>query len=200
MRIKHEIAIRSFTISDYIRFLDIYAFFRRKITKSQVVILTYHRVCPENDNWSLQSIKPQLFKQQMEYILKKYEIISLHKLAKYICEEKSLPQKAIIITFDDGYLDSYLYAYPILKEHHIPATIFLATGYIESNRLFWWDEIGYIIQHMNISQFNLNELGNFSLYSNEDKPRVQAEITAALKLVSEDRKSFLIKKLSEEHV
>jgi peptidoglycan/xylan/chitin deacetylase (PgdA/CDA1 family) len=114
-----------------------------------------------------------------------------------MCEGKSLPQKAVAITFDDGYLDNYLYAYPFLKEHHIPATIFLTTGPIESNTLYWWDKIGYIIAHTSISQFNLSELGNFSLHSQKDKSRIQEEITEALKLVREDRKDFLISQLSK---
>ena len=197
MRITREIAITSATIADSIRFLDIYAFFRRKIAKSQVAIITYHRVGPKNDDWSLEPTPPHLFKQQMEYYFKNYEIISLDELAQYIREGKSLPPKAIAITFDDGYLDNYLYAYPFLKAHHIPATIFLITGHVESNTLFWWDKIGYILHHMNISQFNLNELGNFSLHPNKDKSRVHSEIADALKLISEDRKCFLINKLSE---
>lgn len=197
MRIQRDIAIRSAAMADRIRFLDIYAFLRRKITRSQVAIITYHRVGPKNDNWSLEPTTLHLFKKQMEYFLKNYEIIALDKLAQCIREKKSLPEKAITITFDDGYLDNYVYAYPFFKEHHIPATIFLTTGHIESNTLFWWDKIGYILQHMNMSQINLNELGNFSLDSDMDVPRVQSEIADALKLISDDRKCFLMNRLSE---
>ncbi len=183
------------TIADCIRFFDIYAFYRRKITKSQVAIITYHRTGPKNDNWSLEPTTTYLFKQQMEYFLKHYEIISLAELARHLREGKSLPQRAVIITFDDGYIDTYLYAYPFLKEHHIPATIFLTTGPINNNTLFWWDKVGYIIQHVKIGEYNLNELGNFSLYSDNDRSRVQAEIIEALKLINEDRKCYLIDKL-----
>ncbi len=138
-----------------------------------------------------------IFKQQMEYFLNTYEIISLDQLAQYIREKKSLPPKAVAITFDDGYLDNYLYAYPFLKAHHIPATIFLATGYIEANKLFWWDKIGYLLKHSNQRQFHLDELGEFSLVSDIDVPRIQSKIATPMKALSEDRRSFLINKLSE---
>jgi peptidoglycan/xylan/chitin deacetylase (PgdA/CDA1 family) len=194
-KIGYQIVMTVVTIADCVKFFDIYAFLRRKITKSQVAIITYHRICPKNNNWSLEPTPPHLFRQQMEYFLKHYELISLIELVRRLLEGKNLPQKAVIITFDDSYTDTYLYAYPFLKEHHIPATFFLTTGPIKNNTLFWWDKVGYIIQHMKISEFNLFELGNFLLSSDKDRLRVQANITEALKLINEDRKSFLINKL-----
>jgi peptidoglycan/xylan/chitin deacetylase (PgdA/CDA1 family) len=197
MSMFRDVAIASVTLADRLKFLDAYAFFRGRITESQVAIITYHRVGPKNNNWSLEPTSPHLFKQEMEYFLRNYEIIALDKLVQYIREKKYLPKKAIVFTFDDGYLDNYLYAYPFFKEYHIPATIFLATGHIGSNTLFWWDKIGYILHHMKMSQLNLDGLGNFSVGSDRDIPRVQSEIAGALKLVSDERKCFLMNRLSE---
>jgi len=195
MKIFQEIAVASLTIADYIRLLDIYAFLRRKITDSQVLILCYHRICPDNNDWSLESIHTQLFKQQIEYIVKKLDIISLDELVKCMYVKKGFPKKAAIITFDDGYLDNYLFAYPILKENHIPATIFLVTGPIESKGLFWWDKVGYIIKHMDRNTLDLDELGRFTFSSNRDKMIVLTQINESLKLVTEDRKNALIERL-----
>ncbi|HEV8374752.1 MAG TPA: polysaccharide deacetylase family protein [Candidatus Polarisedimenticolia bacterium] len=52
------------------------------------------------------------------------------------------PEKCVCITFDDGYADNYLHAFPLLRQHRLPATIFLATGFLGGKRgRFWWDEV-----------------------------------------------------------
>ena len=56
-------------------------------------------------------------------------------------KDDDLPENAIAVTFDDGYRDNYLNAFPILKRYSVPATIFLATGVIGSERSLWHDEI-----------------------------------------------------------
>src|ERR1035437_3871237 len=176
--------------------LDLYSFFRRKLTKSQVAILMYHRVSPQKDNWSLDPISPNVFEEQIAYFSRKYEILSLENLAKYFQQGKTLPEKAVVFTFDDGYLDNYQYADPILSKYRIPATIFLTTGHISSDKLFWWDKVRYIIQHTNKSRLNLNELGDYFLQSAKVRSQAQSKITEGLKQITEDRKSFLIEKLA----
>jgi peptidoglycan/xylan/chitin deacetylase (PgdA/CDA1 family) len=59
-----------------------------------------------------------------------------------------------VITFDDGWLDNYLYAYPVLKRYGIPATIFLPTEFIGTHRWFWPDQISYLLGHDQRDQRN----------------------------------------------
>lgn len=181
--------------ANHLGFLDVYASLRRKLTKSQVAILMYHRVSPKQDNWSFEPINPQSFERQMQYFCRSCEILSLDKLAQYIQQGKSLPEKAVVITFDDGYKDNYLYAYPILKKYHVPATIFLATGHIGTSKLFWWDKVSYAIQHTRVEELGLNELGSHSLRSELDKSRVNSIVTERLKKSSDGEKNLLIEKL-----
>jgi len=183
------------SIANHSGFLDAYAFLRRKLTKSQVAILAYHRVYPNKDNWSLEPTSPRTFEQQMEYFCRRYEILSLDKLVQYIHHGKSLPEKAVVITIDDGYKDSYLCAYPILKKNRIPATIFLVTGHIGTANLFWWDRVSYVIHHISVEQLSLDELGSHSLWSEPDKSRANLIVTERLKKLPEERKNLLIDKL-----
>jgi peptidoglycan/xylan/chitin deacetylase (PgdA/CDA1 family) len=176
--------------------LDTYAFVRRKISKSQVAIIAYHRVSPNNDNWSLKPIRPDNFEKQIVYFRRNYEILSLENLSTLIKEGKRLPEKGITITFDDGYRDNYIYAYPILKRYQIPATIFLTTGHISSDKLFWWDKIGYIVNHTRMRRLCLNDLGDFPLPLGS-KDLVVSKITEKLKRISEDRKTYLIEQLTK---
>jgi peptidoglycan/xylan/chitin deacetylase (PgdA/CDA1 family) len=184
-------------LSNDLGFFDIYGTIRRKITKSQVAILLYHRVGPAGANWSLQPLSPDIFKEQIDYFSRSGEIISLEVLANYMKEGKSLPKKTVVITFDDGYYDNYMYAYPILKRFKVPATIFLTTGHISSDELFWWDKVGYILQHAKTQRIDLGDMGSHSLESAKDKAKAHGNITKKLKNISEDIKNLAIEKISE---
>jgi len=176
-------------------FLDGYSFLRRNFTGSQIVILMYHRISPQNDNWSLKPLSPHNFERQIEYFCHNFEVFPLEQLVQRILQEKPLPKKAVIITFDDGYKDNYLYAFPILKKYHIPATVFLATGHIGTGNLFWWDKVNYAIQHTAIDRLDLDELGNYSLQSDLDRSHANFMITEKLKKLPNDNKEFLVKRI-----
>ena len=184
----------SASLANHSGLLDSYAFLRRKFTKSQVAILLYHRICPQKYTWSLKPFSPQIFQSQLEYLCRNYEILPLDSLVQYIRQGRSLPEKAAVITFDDGYKDNYLYAYPILKKHHAPATIFLTTGHIGTGELFWFDKVKYAIQHSSVDRLELDELGIHTLQADIDKNRVKF-IIKKLKNLPEGEKQLLIQKL-----
>jgi peptidoglycan/xylan/chitin deacetylase (PgdA/CDA1 family) len=191
----NEIKALAASCANHSGFLNAYAFLRRKLTKSQVAILIYHRVAPKNDNWPLEPLDPQSFRKQIEYFCQSYEILPLDRLVQYIQEGQSLPEKAIVITFDDGYKDNFHYAYPILKKYHVPATIFLTTGHIDTDKLFWWDKISYIIQHSCVENIILDEVGSHSLRSKIDKLRARSIVIERMKKLPQERKEQLIDKL-----
>lgn len=183
------------TCANHSRLLDGYGFLRKKITKSQVAILMYHRVCDKSDNWSLEPFNPQNFERQIEYFCRNCEIVPLEKLAQCFQKGKSLPQKALAITFDDGYKDNYLYAYPILKKYHIPATVFLATGHIGTTELLWWDKVGYIIWHTIANPLVLEGLGSYPLQSEFEKFHAISAISERLKKMPDGQRRLAIEKL-----
>jgi len=183
--------------ADRTGFLDTYAFFRRKITKSQIAILMYHRVGPKKDNWSFPSLNHQSFQKQVEYLCRHFEMLSLDAFAQYIEQKKVLPSKAVVITFDDGYLDNYTNAYPVLKKCQVPATVFLTTGYIGTGNLFWWDRVSYIIHHSANNVISLNGLGNYSIASEHEKTYNANIILEKLKCLPDGIKQLMIEKLAK---
>lgn len=183
------------TASDYSCFLDAYGFIRRKFIKSQIAVLMYHRISPKLDTWSLGPLSPQSFEKQIKYLSRNYNILSLDRLVEYIEQGRNIPEKAVVITFDDGYKDNYRYAYPILKKYHAPATIFLTTGHIGTGIIFWWDKVGYIIQHTNLGQLCLDQLGCYSLQSDLEKSHAEIMIKEKLKNLPEEKKDLLIEEL-----
>lgn len=107
---------------------------------SQTLILLYHRVANLETDPQLLSVSPGHFAEHLEYISDHYTPISLAELNRAI-EEKKIPDKSVVITFDDGYADNFLNAKPLLEKYDIPATVFVASGYVGSEREFWWDEL-----------------------------------------------------------
>ncbi len=175
--------------------LEVYSFIRRKIAKSQVAILIYHRVSPKLDSWSLNPLSPLIFSEQIEYFRENYEILPLEYLSRLIRDGGSLPEKAVAITFDDGYNDNFRYAYPVLKKYNIPATIFLSTGYINTDNLFWWDKISYIINNTFVEHLSLIGIGCFFLRSDKEKFPAKNVIIERLKNLTELKKNKLIDEL-----
>jgi len=91
-------------------------------------ILMYHRVCPY-PNYDQLVVSPQHFQEQMAWLAKKYRVISLSQAVDEIMTNRV--KFGVVVTFDDGYLDNLTNAVPILRQHHIPATIFVATEFAE---------------------------------------------------------------------
>lgn len=129
-----------------------------------ICILTYHCIGYEKNNGL--KVPEQQFKQQMKYIKDNgYTTISLDELYKFMLENKPVPQKSVVITFDDGYVDNYQYAYPILKEFNLKATVFVIpktidkrNGYMTSNQLKELQSNGIDIQSHTLDHEELTTL------------------------------------------
>ncbi len=93
-----------------------------------VPILMYHSV---EHNDTLLSVELESFKKQMRYLKdNNYQVIKLSDLVNFLKSDSPLPEKIVVLTFDDGFKDNYFNAFPVLKEYNFPATIFLTVGSI----------------------------------------------------------------------
>lgn len=116
-----------------------------------LTILAYHRVIPTDalDSYPLDpeliSATPTQFEWQMRYLREHLNPVSLTKVIAHLDAGNPLPQSAVAVTFDDGFADTYRYAFPILKRYRIPATIFVSTGYVDSQEPFWFELAAYLV-------------------------------------------------------
>jgi peptidoglycan/xylan/chitin deacetylase (PgdA/CDA1 family) len=106
-----------------------------------VRILAYHRI--NDDQFSLPgiSIRVRNFEQQMKFLRLCFDPISLEEAVNLLSRRERLPGRAVVVTFDDGYRDNYLNAWPLLRQLGIPATIFLSVEAIETGGILWFDLI-----------------------------------------------------------
>jgi peptidoglycan/xylan/chitin deacetylase (PgdA/CDA1 family) len=97
-----------------------------------LIVLTYHRIRDDHKESDI-TVPVDLLDRQLSFLKTHYQVVSLDHLLHYRDGLKELNSDAVSITFDDGYQDNYLKAFPLLKKHHAPATIFLVYQYINKN-------------------------------------------------------------------
>jgi peptidoglycan/xylan/chitin deacetylase (PgdA/CDA1 family) len=108
--------------------------------RPRALVLVYHRVGERGlDPWRL-TVDPEIFAGQMEALAREWSPLSLAELVEGL-DRRRLPERAVAVTFDDGYADNLEIAAPILLEHGIPATLFVATDLVDAGGPPWWDEL-----------------------------------------------------------
>lgn len=111
--------------------------------ESTVTLVAYHRIAtPGNPDLAdaLIDAYPSDFEEQMRYLTEHYSVVSAWDVVRALREGYSLPQHALVITFDDGYCCFRDTALPILQRLGLPVTLFLPTAFIgPAEASFWWD-------------------------------------------------------------
>lgn len=117
----------------------------KNIASEKPQILAYHSI----NKISLRPLEIEQdtgnFEQQVIYLKKNFQIISASEFLKYKNDGGQYPKNAVMITFDDGYRDNYINAFPILKKYNIPAIIFITTDPIETREPLFFDALRYAI-------------------------------------------------------
>ena len=105
-----------------------------------VPVLMYHNI-DDNATLSKLSVSPQSFRAQMGFLKRhNYNVVSLEELSDLIKHGK-VPYRTIAITFDDGYENNYMNAFPVLKEFGLEATIFISPALIGEEGYSTWEEL-----------------------------------------------------------
>ena len=129
-------------------------------------ILTYHRV-----------LNPAGFEQQVRYLASQYHVVSLPELFAAQQYGKALPPRALLITFDDGYRNFAECAWPILKRHHLPATLFVPTAFPDNPQgIFWWDQLQHALASTARREPLATPLGRLPLASERERARAYKQL------------------------
>jgi len=174
-----------------------------------LTILALHRVVTEAE-WSQSLYKPMMvtvgqFESLLDMISRNYHPVSLSAAAQQIREGQSFRPGTVAITFDDGYLDVYQHAYPLLKAYDIPATLFLTTSVIGSDcQYLWWDEVDYFCRTDGLTIPELDESFSAELrmaaqlmahLSDTRTADIEASIRATLLGISVEERNRFIERL-----
>lgn len=119
---------------------------RARLGDRRVVILNYHRVIPravaERDRVEqAMFVTPETFAAHLTALSRHFAVLPLHEVTRRLIARKPLPPGACAITFDDGWLDNFAFAYPALRKAGLPATIFVVTDRVGTLGAFWPDDL-----------------------------------------------------------
>ncbi len=123
----------------------------RAALRHDVRILAYHRVLesvePPDFRFDLDliSASSDVFRQQVDIIKRRCSPMRFDELIDRLDRGQSLPRRAALITFDDGYDDNYRIAWPILRDAGVSAMFFVSTGHIESGRPYAYDWLTHMV-------------------------------------------------------
>jgi peptidoglycan/xylan/chitin deacetylase (PgdA/CDA1 family) len=109
----------------------------------------YHRILPAGYKSEV-PVQPGMwvsgssFEMHLDFLDANFSIISLGEMIRKVSSDEDLAG-CCVITFDDGWVDNYQFAYPLLRKKQIPATIFLATDLISTDKWFWPEEVAWCL-------------------------------------------------------
>ena len=125
--------------------------------RARLSTLIYHRVRPEYDPLRPDEIDAAAFTRQMQVLARSFRVLPLEEAARRL-RDGSLPARAACVSFDDGYLDNAEIALPILTALSLPATFFIASGFLNGASM-WNDVIIESVRQAVGPQLDLTDLG-----------------------------------------
>ena len=113
-----------------------------RLPRKGLLVLMYHHIRPAATAKDVFSIRPEVFGQQLALLQKKgFSFVTTDDIARARRGEKTLPQKSVLLTFDDGYADNATHLFPLLQKYNAHAVIFLVTDFIGQKKGYMsWDQ------------------------------------------------------------
>ncbi len=150
--------INKIKIRNFLLHYSGYSYLKWKSFPKGLYCFNYHRIGESKQtrfDKNIYSCSAKTFEQHLLFFKKDFEVITIEHLKRLIDIGKPLDKHYALITFDDGYLDNYQLAFPLLKKYNMSAAFFIASDYIESNKITWWDEIAWMINQCDLKTIKL---------------------------------------------
>jgi peptidoglycan/xylan/chitin deacetylase (PgdA/CDA1 family) len=148
-------------------------------------VLCYHRVGTGGIPYHSE-LDPRVFEAQIAFLRRAYRIVTLEQLCHELSEAEpgsAGGKQAVAITFDDGYRDVYRHAFPILRKHGLPATVYLTASAIETGEVPWYDRIFALAMSSRSKNLDFDAAVpmRFPLSSRASRLHAAAEIVRAMR-------------------
>jgi len=153
--------------------------------RNLLLVLSYHRLGRADEDRfdpSIFSATAEQFNDQIACLKQHASLVTLEESLAFIdgTNKDESCRHRVLLTFDDGYLDNYEIAYPILRSHGVQGVFFLATDMVGSCHVPWWDQIAYLLRTAQTRRFSFHYPGR--LVVDIDKDGLNESLQAILKL------------------
>lgn len=134
------------TMAYTLYYTGILSYIKKAKLRNKACVLTYHRIIPSEMLPKINSAssivtEDRLFRHHLAWLKEEFNVISMGDLKALFQKQSEIPSQSCLVTFDDGWIDNYHYAKPCLEQFKVPATIFLPYQYIDSDIVFWQEEM-----------------------------------------------------------
>lgn len=162
---------------------------------ARVSTLIFHRVLPAPDQMQLGEVTSQDFEHVLLWCSQLFNIISLADAVGGL-KSGRLPARPLVITFDDGYADNHDLAAPILHKLGLPATFFIASGYLDGGRMFN-DVVAHAIGRCSAPELDLTELdlGRHSLANVVDRRDALSRLLPLVKVMHLSHRNEVVERI-----
>jgi peptidoglycan/xylan/chitin deacetylase (PgdA/CDA1 family) len=173
----------------------------RYVRGQQGLVLRYHSICadaaarPAYVSRSI-SVPVRMFEQQVRRLSRKYRCQSLDEVVERIEQGRPLAARTVVLTFDDGYLDNYTLALPVLAKYRVPATIYLVSSTLTHRKPMWTSLMRYAFGTTTLTKASLPDgsgsLAHFALATPEERDAAARRYTNVLNILPAVRRDALL--------
>ncbi|HKR02817.1 MAG TPA: polysaccharide deacetylase family protein [Pyrinomonadaceae bacterium] len=168
----------------------------RRANRGKALVLMYHRFSLEEDGAATSA---RTFNEQLEYLKSHYTIVPLAKIAEHVRDGANLPPGLAAITIDDGFDDAYEIAFPLLRQHGAPATLFVITDFLDRKAWMWTDKMRFLTSRTEVEEFELTIDGRqrrFELRGKWSRLDAATRLNEMLKKLPDEEKEEEIKRIA----
>ena len=140
------------------------------MNNSRVIIVMYHYVRDLHHSKypRIKGLDIHLFLEQIEFFKNNFNIVSMEELIEYYKYGKNLPDRALLMTFDDGYIDNYVNVFPALRDNGLQGSFFIPGKVLIEHSLLDVNKIHYILASSDISELTKDVMDRLEFYNGKD--------------------------------
>lgn len=165
-----------------------------------LAVLTYHRIAEPASPGAHAAlyVSPQRFEEHLDAVTRRYTVVPMEAVLTARSEGRRLPRRALLLTFDDAYLDFATNAWPMLRARGLPATLFVPTGYPDQGgRWFWWDRLGEVLGSAPATASIATPLGDLPIQSPAERDRAYRLLRDHCKHIGLDAANTLVAQIAD---
>jgi peptidoglycan/xylan/chitin deacetylase (PgdA/CDA1 family) len=172
----------------------------RFLNRRRVIVLAYHGFTDQPPGGGMQNnqgkhVHVDAFRATMAYVRRHYHAMSLENLVAAYQSGAPIPDYSVVVTIDDGFESNYRLAFPVLEDLQVPATIFVATEFVDEQRLLWSDRIECALDMTKASAVSLAIAGqrvSYDVSTRDGKAACDSDLRTRLKRVPQEDRDAIV--------